>query len=305
MRKNILRRYCLVIMSIGICFFCEPTLGKESISKHFAKNVVKEQEQQRFDYWNGTEEQPGGGVVVRYQFDVSGDGIDDWIYKSSISSKDYYTVYVSEKGAAFPNSGELYLNHEFYVRDEKNGRVMTSIFTTADFLSIVESRSGKDGSFSVKTLPRVEGYKEVMSFKSTEGWPESSFGGKSELENGQVCSLQNLLINEGENEVLWVEFAKGRSLRSAYQYPDIREKLFVEKEFTPQEAMELVHGEKRVAGDIEKKPKQHTQKRILGATEGISKEITSSSEKKLSGVWLILGGVVISIAYFILRKKNG
>lgn len=281
-----------------------PVLGNEDPSEVFSKSVIEEQQGDRFNYWNGTEGQPDGGMVIRFRFDATGDGKDDWLYKSSISPEDSWTLFVAEEEGFREAQGRVVSSVEPHVIDEGGARILTSIYSKPDFLGVIRSKVRKNGVVEIERIKAVEGFENVAEITSSDGWPEKLYGPIQEFREGEMTSLQSIVLGDAPQ---WKEMPKNVSLRSLHQQldPRSRAELFGEK-FTPKEAREALAIKEKLQVDASTpvEPNAENLGRSVPAIAGKSQGNAEDEEEKNDATaWpLVIGGIaVLGILLLLIR----
>lgn len=167
------------LMALYMGLVGSSNLRAEDPSVGFAEEVLKLHQETRFNFWNGGANQPDGGMIVRSEFDVNGDGVDDWLFKSTLETGDNYawSVYVKNEDSVSKLRGSLLLNGVTYVKREGGETILTSIHREGvDWLGITINRISNKGKITTERKKPIEGFEEVSQLVSQKGWPEFKYG---------------------------------------------------------------------------------------------------------------------------------
>ena len=217
----------------------------------YARRVMDEQKSHSFGYWESSMmNQPPGGMIVRFKFDVNGDEREDLFLSSTISTDEKWALYIASEEGYLESLDSVYLG-DFpgaFIRKENEVLYMTDVFSRATWISIVENRFLSNGRVEA-TLRRVEGYNEAQNFQRQEGWLERTYGQRVLFENAEICSLRSILLNPNAQ---WYLYSFEYALRSQHQSlsRETRLALFSE-DFTPDVALKVLESRVRASADAE------------------------------------------------------
>lgn len=171
-------------------------LKAEDPSFAFSIDVLNIHHDTNFNFWGGGSYQPEGGMVVRSKFDVNGDGIDDWLYKSTLETDENlgWSVYLSKENDHVKLKGSIPLDAGVtYVERGGEQTVFTSIYKKADWLGITKTHVNLSGEITIEQQPPIEGFEHVSKIVNQEGWPHANYGQILKTTNDEVTSLQSIL----------------------------------------------------------------------------------------------------------------
>lgn len=171
----------------------------------YSNHILQEQERFKFNYWNGTNKQPSGGMVVRFRYDFTGDGKDDYLYRSTISPSEQWTMYRSQPNGYKKSKEGIKLSNYIsgYIRKEEKSIVVTSIQEKLTWMTIVQNSIFPDGDIVTQEPRVIDGYENIQKEKKQVGWPEAMYGKNIVFENAEIASLQDILLKE---EPMWVKY---------------------------------------------------------------------------------------------------
>lgn len=284
-KSNILKRIGLFAYLGGISI-----LKAKDPSSDYAQEIIKTHFDHRFNYWEGGLEQPSGGMVLRMKSDVDGDGIDDWLYKTTIPSNgalEGWTVYLNKGNSTSKLTGFIVTGGPVYVEYEKNRTIFTSLYNRQDWLSVTRNYVNFDTSEITTKSEIYEGIEKVSEAASRD------YGKIIVDKDEEVISLQALTYGNAQ----WLPYKVSR--RSDNQHTGLskeeKEQMFPEV-FTREMATEYL-------ASIESEPKEIKEEVSSSVPEkSISEEPKKATTNKLP--WFIIGGTLL-IMFLFFKALRG
>mgnify|MGYP000177939538 CR=1 FL=1 len=303
-----------IVKSVAFCVFLGGMSGLQAKdpSVGFAQEVLNTHHSKNFNFWDGGLQQPDGGMVVRSKFDVNGDGVDDWLYKSTLETDESqgWSVYLNTERSTTQLADPLLLAGATYVKTEEGETVFTSIYKRQDWLGITRAYVSPKGNIRIEKEPPVEGFDKVSKIVSQKGWPQSDYGKILETKNEEVTSLQSIL--NGGNQ--WVAYKSYYGLYGQHKAlsKEQKESLFPEA-FTPQKALEFLSSKNSKLR--EKDTRREARHKEIAADYGKQSSSTRSkpeNEKEVEQskasnqlIWLIVGVLSLGILALLLKVFKG
>lgn len=171
----------------------------------FINDVINEQKSSNFNYWNGTNQQPSGGVIVRFRYDVTGDGKEDYFYRSTISPSGKWTFYRSSSKGYIKSKNTVNMLDQVgaRIREEEDFFVLTSVHEKLTWMSIVENKIYPDGKIETTEPQVIDGYENIQKEKKKAGWAEGVYGKLIVFENAEISSLQDVVLKKNP---IWIKY---------------------------------------------------------------------------------------------------
>ncbi len=177
----------------------------------FVGQVMQQQEESGFNFWDGLEKRRPGGMLVRGFIDVTGDGVPDLLITSSLDPELQWSLFVAQTGGYRQTSSEVKLQGpSARIRKEGGLTFLTDLAMRSDWLGIFENQIDARGTVRVKH-ELVDGYDYVKQRRSRPGWPETEFGEGVRFQNAETVSLQEYLQNPA---VFWRPYAFEQPLQA-------------------------------------------------------------------------------------------
>jgi len=265
-------------------------LNAKDPSIDYAQEIIKTHFDHRFNYWEGGLEQPSGGMVLRMKSDVDGDGLDDWLYKTTIPSNgalEGWTVYLNKGNSTSKLTGFIVTGGPVYVEYEKNRTIFTSLYNRQDWLSVTRNYVNFDTSEITTKSEIYEGIENVSEAASRD------YGKIIEVKDREVISLQALVYESAP----WMSAASVGDYNQHHGLSkEEKEQMFPEV-FTREMAKEYL-------ASIESEPKEIKEE--VSSSVVIEKTVSEEPKKEGHGklLWIILGGVIVILSFFFIAFRG-
>ena len=275
----------------------------------YTKRVIDEQKRYTFDYWESSMlDQPSGGMIARFNFDVTGDGREDLLVASTISTDGKWALYIASDDGYFESPDSVYLGSYSpgaYIRKENGVLIMTGIYSRPDWISVLESRFLPNGKIE-STLKMVEDFEKVQNIKRQDGWPEKMYGEGFVFKNIEVCSLRSILLDPIAK---WYPYSDEYGLRGQHKAlsKEIQLVLFND-DFTPNVASEALQRkvENRITflvredGEFNDQDLNTTNEESNPSSRREENKMDIPSPKASKLQWLLVFGCVVLLGILLL-----
>ena len=277
-KLNMLKRIGLFTYVSGVSML---QVQAEDPSIDHANGVIKGHLDTGFNFWDGGLQQPEGGMVLRMKTDVNRDGIDDWLYQSTIPSDPDlhgWTIYLNNGSSTTKLTGSVRMGGIVYVKYEKNRTIFTSVYNLQDWLSVIRNYVNFDTGEITNETEIYEGIENVSEAAYRD------YGKIIVVKDQEAISLQALVYGNAQ----WLSHHKTFSKEE-------KEEMFPEV-FTREMATEYL-------ASIESEAKEIKEEVSSSAPEkSISEEPKKATTNKLP--WFIMGGTLL-IMFLFFKALRG
>lgn len=276
----------------------------------FAQLVLQEQEKTNFTFWDGGGIQLPGGTITRCFVDVTGDGVNDLLLRSSISPKSSWCLFVAEaNGYRLASQNVKIESPGARIRKDGDFTVLTGITVKPDWIGIAQCRISSHG-IAQSTVDVIEGYENAQALIRQDGWPESIYGKGVRFEPVEAIALKELLARPSLN---WRPYSFDYTVEAQeLAWSEDEQRLLKEKYWTPEDAKAAFDTAYGRDSEVIPKPKELSAVQAENesslppnvAESKLPDAIVKQIESNTWSIWIIAVLAAVGLLWMVIKRRK-